>query len=500
MSRVPLYPFFLLILLCSCAITHESEPQSQEQELVEGSYDMDSLSIGHDYVDLGICNHLCWATMNLGATAPSDPGELFSWGDTASIGNISNCYWHNYRFFISDGQHRNEQLRLSKYNTNQEQYEEQDNFITLQPIDDAAHVMWGGAWRLPDAAELDSLLRLCEWTPDTVNGKPGFRVSGKREGYRQNSIFLPHTGAVDGMSLYHPEKNGYYWSRNILTGSAFNNGIGMLTNKENLTTTYYFRYIAQAIRPVFLPGEVLVSQVKINKRIHTISLSESMVQLSAIVTPSNASNRRLFWASSDERIATVDTIGRIHPVREGVCYISATSTDGTSCSATCMITVIDPVGTEHEYVDLGICNHLWWATVNVGASVPEEVGDYFSHESARRAYWGEHWRLPTSSEIDSLLQKCRWTWTVQDSMPGYLVSGLYVDGYRTTSIFLPAGGRFESEGVSFYGQRGYYWSSSELPDVNGAAINLAFSKEGAVWNYNQKHLRHPVRMVYSRSN
>ena len=35
----------------------------------------------------------------------------------------------------------------------------------------------------------------------------------------------------------------------------------------------------------------------------------------------------------------------------------------------------------HEYVDLGLPSGTLWATCNVGASKPEEYGDYFA--------WGE---------------------------------------------------------------------------------------------------------------
>ena len=41
----------------------------------------------------------------------------------------------------------------------------------------------------------------------------------------------------------------------------------------------------------------------------------------------------------------------------------------------------------HEYVDLGLPSGLLWATCNVGATKPEEYGDYFA--------WGE---TPTSGE------------------------------------------------------------------------------------------------------
>ncbi len=48
---------------------------------------------------------------------------------------------------------------------------------------------------------------------------------------------------------------------------------------------------------------------------------------------------------------------------------------------------VDP----HEYVDLGLPSGLKWATENVGALKPEEVGGYFSWgdvEEKDSYYWG----------------------------------------------------------------------------------------------------------------
>ena len=50
---------------------------------------------------------------------------------------------------------------------------------------------------------------------------------------------------------------------------------------------------------------------------------------------------------------------------------------------------------EHQYVDLGLPSGLKWATCNVGATVPEEYGDYFA--------WGE--TQPYYSSQDPLTWK-----------------------------------------------------------------------------------------------
>lgn len=37
---------------------------------------------GYDYVDLGLPSGTLWATMNVGASKPTDYGLYFKWGDT----------------------------------------------------------------------------------------------------------------------------------------------------------------------------------------------------------------------------------------------------------------------------------------------------------------------------------------------------------------------------------------------------------------------------------
>lgn len=488
---------FALPLLLACAgRSGEPTPQSAVQSGKEVSEaEVEALANGHEYVDLGICNHLRWATMNLGATHPCEPGDLFKWGVTQPWQRGTKCYWDDYPYYMGTVLATGGP-RLSKYNTNREQFEELDNLTCLEPEDDAAHVLWGGGWRMPDGAELDSLLQLCTWTTDTVNGRPGYRATSKLEGYRDRSIFLPYTGGVSGLSFLHADRAGYYWSRNILDGYAFPNGIGIVTD-EKLCLTFYFRYQAMAIRPVFLPGEVLVSQVDVSTRKSKIQLGSEGIQLSAQVQPANASNQRLYWNTSDLRVATVDSTGFVHPQSEGICYITATSTDGTSCSSTCMVTVFDPNQPGHPYVDLGICHHLRWATANVGALSEEQSGDYFDARQAQQVVWGDHWRLPTAAELDSLLTCCRWEWTTVNGVPGYKVTNAVTEGYKNTSIFLPAAGCYDEGGVTRMGSFGYYWSSSALTDIPGNTINLAFSQETPFWNYSPQRSRFPIRMVYS---
>ena len=144
----------------------------------------------------------------------------------------------------------------------------------------------------------------------------------------------------------------------------------------------------------------------------------------------------------------------------------------------------------HEYVDLGLS--VKWATCNVGATSPEEYGDYFvwgetstkekyfesptcglsisqlqsqgyidsegnltSQYDAATANWGGDWRMPTRKEMRELLNNCTWIWTTQNGVNGYNVKGP-----NGNSIFLPAAGYRYGSSLYDAGSDGGCWSST----------------------------------------
>ena len=175
--------------------------------------------------------------------------------------------------------------------------------------------------------------------------------------------------------------------------------------------------------------------------------------------------------------------------------------DGNVCivDVTVLIDMI-LLAKDHEWVDLGLPSGTLWATCNVGASAPEEYGDYFAwgetepkelydwstykwcngtnstmtkyctdssygyngfvdnkteldpEDDAAYVNWGENWRIPTCDQFEELKTECTWTWTTLDGVKGQLVTGR-----NGNTMFLPvAGGRW---GDYFYdvGLWGYYW-------------------------------------------
>ncbi|SHJ13340.1 S-layer homology domain-containing protein [Desulfofundulus thermosubterraneus] len=88
--------------------------------------------------------------------------------------------------------------------------------------------------------------------------------------------------------------------------------------------------------------EVKVTGVKLDK--NTLSLSVgSTVQLRAAVIPDNATNKKVTWSTSDEKIATVDDQGNVKGVAEGKATITVTTADG-NFKDTCEVAVVRTSG------------------------------------------------------------------------------------------------------------------------------------------------------------
>ena len=175
----------------------------------------------------------------------------------------------------------------------------------------------------------------------------------------------------------------------------------------------------------------------------------------------------------------------------------------------------------YEYVDLGLPSGLKWATCNVGASSPEDYGDYFAwgetnpkveytwensvtygeqmsdissnaQYDAATANWGGSWRMPTEDEMQELVDYCEWEWTQVNG-----VNGSKVVGPNGSCIFLPAaGGRYGSS-LSYDGDGGYYWSSTPGDDnfINFRAYDLYFYSGSGDVGYGSRDYGLTVRPI-----
>ena len=117
-----------------------------------------------------------WATCNIGATKPEERGEFFSWGET---------------------------------------------------------------WRIPTKAQIDELLENCTWEWTTLNEVNGYKVTSKKPGYTDRSIFLPVTGKYEDGKVFNYRLHGYYWSRNC----------GTITSEIAYTLEVYIKGASVEMQP-----------------------------------------------------------------------------------------------------------------------------------------------------------------------------------------------------------------------------------------------------------
>ncbi len=185
-------------------------------------------------------------------------------------------------------------------------------------------------------------------------------------------------------------------------------------------------------------------------------------------------------------------------------------------------------GDEHEYVDLGLPSGTLWATCNVGASSPQDIGLYFAwgeteghgidlsdgysfswenykwgnsiselltlfskynfkpetgldgyidgkfildpEDDAAYVNWGSEWRTPSKAQFDELKEKCTWTQTMVQGVDGYKVTGP-----SGNSIFLPVTG-WRLEDMLLDG--GAYWTRTSNPDDAGGAFYYGWDEWG----------------------
>ncbi len=185
----------------------------------------------------------------------------------------------------------------------------------------------------------------------------------------------------------------------------------------------------------------------------------------------------------------------------------------------------------HAYVDLGLS--VKWATCNIGAIHASDYGDYFAwghtepddhydwdyykyggedgrwmykyvtnadftynhderevdnkivlepEDDAATVNWGGAWRMPTKTEMEELVEKCKWIKI--ETKVDYLtvVKGYQVKGPNGKSIFMPFPGYMSYDNLNADGifGRGYYWSNSLHADYSNMAYILRICPSGII--------------------
>lgn len=492
-------------------------------------------SVEFGAVDLGLS--VKWANMNLGATKPEEYGDYYAWGETAPYykslsplvwksGKESGYDWPSYT--LSMGSYR----KLTKYN-NDSSYGYNgftDGKTDLDPVDDAAHVNLGGEWRMPTFAEIKELGSNCTWEDTSRNGVDGCLVTGPNG----KSIFLPVAGYWDGTASVEAGSLGACWITSLAEGedeSPYRANIFMY-NLEQVGYGTGNRYYGLTIRPVC--GDFPVESVSLDKTELEIAVGDEAT-LTATVLPTNATNKNVTWSSSNKSVATVSS-GVIKGVSTGSAVITVKTDDGGKI-ATCSVTVKETSSSfcVPESIDLGLSVN--WASFNVGASKPEEIGYFFAYgeiepkeqyswdnykwykdeglnegftkycleasngfigymdgksvldpeDDAAHVLLGGKWRMPTREELTELRENCTWTVKTINGQQGRLVTSKV----NQNSIFLPfTGCKFGSVYTDLF--QGWYWSSTTSYND---AINLYITSSSVTVGLGERRCGRVIRPV-----
>ena len=297
---------------------------------------------------------------------------------------------------------------------------------------------------------------------DGQDGKPGADGQSGKDGVDGDSMFS---------NVTYDENNVYF---------TLTNGIILVVPRGNNSTSDFDQTVI----------DNLVNSLELDRDTIVLNIGDKDT---IIATTAPFSNSKVTWTSSDITIVKVDN-GIVEATSTGKAIVSVKA--GTLMKE-CYIFVSKSLGVNNEYVDLGLS--VKWATFNVGATSPEEYGDYFAwgevepktiydwstykygtagnqltkycddsycgkdgfvdnkrvlnpEDDVATMNWGSSWRIPTKAEQDELCNNCTWIWAIENGVNGYKVVGP-----SGNSIFLPSTGFMYNIELRDVGSRGLYW-------------------------------------------
>ncbi len=195
-------------------------------------------SNGHAYVDLGLPSGILWATMNLGANEVGDFGNEYRFASIVPATNDESPQ-ETTPYYVS-------QELYTKY------WNESSNYLLeLEPEDDAAHVTWGGNWRIPSEKDIQELIENCTIeTAGAMNSDGSSQNCWAIKGPNGNKIYIPYILNVNGWAICE------LGTRNINLSSPWQQRVlyiyraaGGKTVEKNIIVRY--RTEARNLRPVF---------------------------------------------------------------------------------------------------------------------------------------------------------------------------------------------------------------------------------------------------------
>ena len=451
------------------------------------------LMLGLEMVDLGLPSGLRWANINMGAKTPNDYGDYYQWGETTA--QTGACSTANYQYY-----------------SNSAYLPDPGSDFAADPQFDAAQQNWKSIWRMPSKADAEELLANCDWEYTTLGilgNVKGYKLTSRKNG---RSIFLPAAGFMSGnTTAYNPVNRLIYWlstTDNTTSGKAYaldNRGTttNPLTVFTSINNNHHYRHEGYPIRPVAMVSDTILTDQLI--RLTTDSVTWEVGQTEAtlhgyligLAHNAGATECGFIWATTEN--VTAETAGHqflryntnrpTQSVASGPMRMTMTGVHDSTVYYYRTYVIVDDkyyYGNERQFgrrmVDLGLPSGTLWANINLGASSPDDSGDYYawgetatkpSFTNGNYTYQGDYtnisgssfdaahvnweglWRMPTTADLGELIAECTWTEVTKYGQPMYKVVG--VNG--CDSIFIAKRSYMTDASVFHDGERVSMWTS-----------------------------------------
>ena len=173
--------------------------------------------------------------------------------------------------------------------------------------------------------------------------KPTIKVSGIKLNKGSTSIVVGNKETITATILPNDATNkSIVWStsdKNIVTVDSNGEVKGI---KEGTATITAKTNDGGKIATVKVTvTKVSVTELKLSKTTSSIEKGKT-VKITATVSPTNATYKKVNWTSSDTTIATVDSSGNIKGIKEGIATITAKTEKGEK-TATVKVTISNPI-------------------------------------------------------------------------------------------------------------------------------------------------------------
>lgn len=475
-------------------------------------------------IDLGLSSGTKWLCSNLYADAPDEAGGYYQWGKPYMV--------HAY----TDLTYRAPNFTMANYQSSEY---------------DAATANLGQEYCTPTMSQFIELHDNCRM--DYKYSSWGNNVLGVfLKGKNGNNLYLPFSGFKSGVKVNNNSEGWFLSSDAVDSNNNLLRKAIVLKNDDVIWKSNDAMAYGHSVRPVSASSDGLVIEpqqldyeVYVGQKVGqsvtitnngSVPVTVTVAQTAAPFQVDEASlgtftvkpkelHSVLVYFSPTEEIEYTSVLTLSYG-KDNACVVSKVPLKGKGINAGTI--------TPGTAIDLGLPSGTLWASCNLGATNPEDYGNYYAWgETEEKDYyywdnymcedaecgttkdpiyiwngnklyadiagskfdvatskWGPSWQMPSSTQMDELLNECIWTWCDGDktkyngtNIKGYIISSKV----NNNKIFLPAAGNYYKDELLYENESCLYWSSSQFDGSAFEGENYYSNSNSAIgMDYNNK--------------